>query len=184
MKSTPEIRYSDYLTYLTSDKGKQRAYYRYASTDMGSLLKKYTTLIERLNEYRSVYIRSRRRDYGRLEYFSTEENLADIDDFVHTSKCRCSEAKVVDIIGMFDGKHYDNAVSTYDYGFIYELNATVKPDDWERDLYKICGSGIHYFEYPILALLYRLRTHDLDFMKQLDDDFKNTYLTEELNKKG
>lgn len=180
LKSTPTLRYS---VYLTAIRNEYVDYYRYASTDLVRLWTKYTTLAETFINLRSIF-----SDLGRrrnLVYNSAKQNLEDIHGFVHVTKCRCSEAKVVDIIGMFDGKHYDNAISTFDHGFVYELNSTVKPDDWGSDIRRICGPGIHYFEYPILVLLYRLQSDldfALDFMEQLNDDFKNTYLTEELNK--
>lgn len=182
LKSTPEIRYSDFLTPIKSEYAD---YNRFASTDLVSLLTEFTTVVERFNVLKTLYQQLRYRK--KPEYFSTKQNLDDIANFVHVTKCRCSEAKVVDIIGMFDGKHYDNAVSTFDTGFIYKPNSTVKPDDWGHDLRRICGHGIHYFESPILALLYRLQQDREDvpnFMKKLNDDFKNTYLTEELNKMG
>lgn len=185
LKSTPTLRYSDYLN---SIKNEYVAYYRYANTDLVSLLAKFTTLVEEFNLKRMFVVF--KTIYGQLghhkktEYISVKQNLEDIDNFVHVTKCRCSEAKVIDIIGMLDGKHYSDAISTFNTSFIYKPNATVKPDDWGHDLRRICGHGIHYFEYPILALLYRLqqdREDALDFMEGLNDDFKNAYLTEELN---
>lgn len=176
LKSTPKMRYNDFL----SANGLEYAdYYRYVNTDRLSLLTKYISLVEKMDYYASFY------NSRQIELISSKQNLADIDNFVHSSKCRCSEAKVVDIIGMFDGVHYNNAISDFKHDFEYVVGSTVKPDEWDHDWLKICGRGIHFFKHPILALLYKLPADfkaAKNFMGRLDDDFKNTYMTEELNK--
>ena len=61
-------------------------------------------------------------------------------------KCRCSEAKVLEIYNL-DGAvakerkcyaHYDNS-------FIYEIGKTVKADDFDEDRWNECSRGIHFF---------------------------------------
>lgn len=184
LRTTPKLRYSNSCDIHTPVKDAE-SYYRYATTDQLSLFTKFTMLVEKFNYFVSFY------DHGTLDYvdrigfYSTRQTLADIHSFLHTSKCRCSEAKVVDIIGLFDGEHYNNAISDFDNEFVYTIGSTVKPPLWNPAPFDICGGGIHYFEYPIFAILYSLERNPgniSNIVKKLNDDFKNTYLTEELNK--
>lgn len=182
LRTTPKLRYSDLSNAHTPLK-EFEDYYRYAATDPLSLFAKFTMLAEKFIYFVSFY-RSLDCD-EEIGRNSAKQNLADIHEFIHTSKCRCSEAKVVDIIGLFDGEHYNNAVSDFDNEFIYTVGSTVKPHLWNPDPFDICGGGIHYFEYPIFAILYNLDRNLRDVsnnVKKLNADFKNTYLTEELNK--
>jgi hypothetical protein len=110
---------------------------------------------------------------------------ARVFEYVHSVKCRCNIAKVVDIVGIFNGMHYRRARSLYDPDFIYELYGTVQCDDFTRyNHMAVCAAGIHYFEYPVFAMLYMLVE-----MKELlatvrggdIDASVAEYLTEELN---
>lgn len=175
MTSTPKERYSDFSK---ADKKEYENYYRYAATDLPTLLSEYMTLLDQ------VYYFSfdNPDEIRRLSYSQKRE---DIDNFVHASKCRCSITKVVDIIGMYSGEHYPSAVSDYDNAFEYIVGSTVIPATWELNIFSICGGGIHYFKYPILAVLYKLPAHSKAaryVMGSLSDDFKNRYMTEKLNK--
>ena len=62
-------------------------------------------------------------------------------------KCRCSEAKVLDIQNL-DGTSADNvtvAYSTYDSSFAYRVGETVWVDNFDEDRKNECAPGIHFF---------------------------------------
>jgi hypothetical protein len=60
-------------------------------------------------------------------------------------KCRAERAEVVAI---FDsaGNPVDDAVSTWDSGFVYRVGATVEPTKpFDTDMWNECSSGIHFY---------------------------------------
>ena len=62
-------------------------------------------------------------------------------------KCRCSEAKVLDIQNL-DGTSADDvtvAYSTYDNNFAYRVGETVCVDNFDEDRKNECAPGIHFF---------------------------------------
>ena len=62
-------------------------------------------------------------------------------------KCRCSEAKVLDIQNL-DGTSADNvtvAYSTHDSNFAYRVGETVWVDNFDEDRKNECAPGIHFF---------------------------------------
>lgn len=62
-------------------------------------------------------------------------------------KCRCDEAKVLDIQSL-DGKSLPEgtiAHSKYDYSFTYEIGKTVKVNDFDDNRWNECSAGIHFF---------------------------------------
>lgn len=62
-------------------------------------------------------------------------------------KCRCSEAKVLDIQNL-DGTSADDvtvAYSTYDSNFEYRVGKTVRVDNFDEDRKNECAPGIHFF---------------------------------------
>ena len=62
-------------------------------------------------------------------------------------KCRCSEAKVLDIQNL-DGTSADDvtvAYSTHDSNFAYRVGETVRVDDFDEDRKNECAPGIHFF---------------------------------------
>ena len=63
-----------------------------------------------------------------------------------TRKCRCSEAKVLEIYNL-DGAVSEErkCYSSYDNSFIYEVGKTVKIDDFDEDRWSECSQGIHFF---------------------------------------
>ena len=63
-----------------------------------------------------------------------------------TRKCRCSEAKVLEIYN-FDGAvaKERECYSRYDNSFIYEVGKIVKVDDFDEDRWNECSQGIHFF---------------------------------------
>ena len=62
-------------------------------------------------------------------------------------KCRCNEAKVLDIQN-FDGTSADDVIeaySQYDENFVYRVGETVRVDDFDDDRRNECAAGIHFF---------------------------------------
>lgn len=61
-------------------------------------------------------------------------------------KCRCSEAKVVDILD-YDGNSNaaDSVESIRDPEFVYKIGETVKVDNFCGDRWNECSEGIHFF---------------------------------------
>ena len=109
-----------------------------------------------------------------------------LSEFVHASKCRCSEARVVDIIGIFTGISYTRATSTFDPYFVYELGKTVSCEDFNTySRMEVCAPGIHYFKYPVFAILYMVEGTEFftDAVRdgKIDSRVSEKYLTEELN---
>lgn len=106
-------------------------------------------------------------------------------EYVHSVKCRCSEAKVIDIVGIFNGMHYAYATSSFASDFMYRLHETVYcPDFNTYSPMAVCAPGIHYFEYPAFAMLYLLEGGDFTVAARegkIDSRLYTTYLTEELN---
>jgi len=60
-----------------------------------------------------------------------------------TRKCRCSEAKVLEIIK--DKKKLKEIASSYDPKFIYKVGKIVKVKDYDKDRWNECTTGIHFF---------------------------------------
>ena len=60
-------------------------------------------------------------------------------------KCRCSKAKVLSITSLDGTEQYDEAYSTFDNEFIYEVGKTVEPDSFDEDRFDECSNGIHFF---------------------------------------
>ena len=108
---------------------------------------------------------------------------ARVFEYVHSVKCRCNIAKVVDIVGIFNGMHYRHARSLYDQYFTYELYGLAQCDDFTRcNHMAVCAAGIHYFEYPVFAILYMLIEMKELLLSTGDIDASVAeYLTEELN---
>jgi uncharacterized protein YjbI with pentapeptide repeats len=70
-----------------------------------------------------------------------------------TRKCRCSKAKVLSIAG--DNEENFNIVhSDYDYDFIYKVGETVEVTDFDKDRWKECSTGIHFFLTKQEAIAY------------------------------
>ena len=62
-------------------------------------------------------------------------------------KCRCSEAKVLDIQNL-DGTSVNDvtvAYSTHDSNFAYRVGETVRVDNFDEDRRNECAPGIHFF---------------------------------------
>lgn len=67
------------------------------------------------------------------------------------TKCRCSEAIVVDIqridrIGnLIENQHLMSGFSIFDPNFVYEVGKTVKVDNFDKNRFHECSRGIHFF---------------------------------------
>lgn len=67
------------------------------------------------------------------------------------TKCRCSEAIVVDIqridrIGnLIENQHLMSGFSIFDPNFVYEVGKTVKVDNFDKNIFHECSRGIHFF---------------------------------------
>ena len=62
-------------------------------------------------------------------------------------KCRCNEAKVLDIQNL-DGTSADDATEAYsqhDANFAYRVGETVRVDNFDEDRRNECAPGIHFF---------------------------------------
>ena len=62
-----------------------------------------------------------------------------------TRKCRCSEAKVLEIASLDGTKQYEEAYSVYDKSFVYRVGETVEVEDFDEDRWNECSTGIHFF---------------------------------------
>lgn len=54
-------------------------------------------------------------------------------------KCRCSEAKVLEVIGEEEG------ISKKDASFVYRVGETLTIADFDEDRWNECSTGIHFF---------------------------------------
>lgn len=71
-------------------------------------------------------------------------------------KCRCSEAKVLEIQNL-DGSDskLKSVPSDRDSSFIYTIGEIVKVDDFDENRWNECSTGIHFFISREAAVLYK-----------------------------
>ena len=63
-----------------------------------------------------------------------------------TRKCRCSKAKVIAIYNLEGTEAGETTChSDYDHSFIYEVGKTVEVTDFNKDRWRECAAGIHFF---------------------------------------
>lgn len=63
-----------------------------------------------------------------------------------TRKCRCSKAKVLDIVTVGENPmHIDCALSHWDSTFMYLVGKTVEPRSFDPNRWKECAPGIHFY---------------------------------------
>ena len=62
-----------------------------------------------------------------------------------TRKCRCSEAEVISIESLDGTKQYQEAVSSYDNSFVYNVGEVVKVGNFDENRWEECSAGIHFF---------------------------------------
>src|SRR5574344_31191 len=72
-----------------------------------------------------------------------------------TIKCRCSKAKVLDILNT-ETRHHVKSVENHTQGFTckYEVGKIVKPDSFDPRWWNECSHGIHFFLRKEQALNY------------------------------
>ena len=71
-----------------------------------------------------------------------------------TLKCRCSEARVLDIEDIKTGLKVQAVNSSYDYQFIYRLGEIVTVEDFDENRWNECSTGIHFFITRDEAVMY------------------------------
>ena len=62
-----------------------------------------------------------------------------------TLKCRCSEARVLDIEDIKTGLKVQAVNSNYNPEFIYRVGEIVKVEDFDDNRWNECSTGIHFF---------------------------------------
>lgn len=60
-------------------------------------------------------------------------------------KCRCDKAEVIDITSIDGTKKYKEAVSNYDKTFTYRTGEKIHIENFCKDRWSECSSGIHFF---------------------------------------
>jgi len=72
-----------------------------------------------------------------------------------TLKCRCSEAKVLEIQNL-DGTKSDieSVASGYDADFIYKVGEISRVDNFDENRWEECSTGIHFFISREMAVKY------------------------------
>ena len=170
LKSTPENRYTE------ENLDRLRAEWQL------SVMSPY---IEAALRESSAYFEDKDEDPLTIYDRFLNEYTSGLTEFVHASKCRCSKAKVVDIVGIFNGMHYTHATSMFSPDFRYTLHGTMYcPDFGTYSIMEVCAPGIHYFEYPVFAILYMLEGGDFIVAVRdgkIDSRVVESYLTVELN---
>ena len=72
-----------------------------------------------------------------------------------TLKCRCNEARVLDIEDIKTGLKVQAVNSSYDYQFIYKVGEIVTVENFDDDRWRECAPGIHFFMNKENALNYQ-----------------------------
>ena len=62
-----------------------------------------------------------------------------------TKKCRCSKAKVLEIIDLETGEKIDEVVNANYALCTYTVGEMVFPDSFDDDRWNECSNGIHFF---------------------------------------
>ena len=73
------------------------------------------------------------------------EKRKEVCDVLH-AKFRCNRVKVISIINPITNEDMDKDRSIYDENFIYKTGKIVNCPDFNKNINKICGRGIHYFK--------------------------------------
>ena len=61
-----------------------------------------------------------------------------------TRKCRCSKAKVLEILTL-SGESKSEAISRHDKDFVYRVGEIVEVKDFDENRWNECSTGIHFF---------------------------------------
>ena len=149
--SNADLRYAD-----LSNADLRYAYLRYADLSNADLRYAYLRYAD-LSNAENVYIPINCPEKGSFIGFkkaltNEEEVIVELlitEDAKRSSatsrKCRCSKAKVLSITSLDEIEQYNEAYSSYDNDFIYELGKTVEPDSFDEDRFDECSNGIHFF---------------------------------------
>ena len=60
-------------------------------------------------------------------------------------KCRASKAEVLDITSIDKKEHFQEVISSYDKNFVYKVGKTVEVENFDRNRWNECSTGIHHF---------------------------------------
>lgn len=60
-------------------------------------------------------------------------------------KCRCSKAKVLEIVDGYTGEQREYARSDWDSNFVYEVGKISEVKNFDTDRWNECAPGIHFF---------------------------------------
>lgn len=137
------------------------AYIKYRRNSDKALFEEY---LEKLRKVKFVWAKHKVNPYYyenpiHKSYCKTvEDDFLIVVRFIHASKCRASQAKVIDIIGLMDNEHHTHAKSMFDEDFVYTVGGEVFPSSYmfNSNEFDICGDGIHYFESATLAVLFAI----------------------------
>ena len=62
-----------------------------------------------------------------------------------TNKCRCDKAKVLEIIDLTTNEHLDKIINEEYAKCVYRVGKMVYPDKFDKNRWKECSHGIHFF---------------------------------------
>lgn len=62
-----------------------------------------------------------------------------------TNKCRCDKAKVLEIIDLTTKEHLDEIINEEYTKCVYKVGEMVYPDKFDKERWKECSHGIHFF---------------------------------------
>lgn len=69
-------------------------------------------------------------------------------------KCRCSKAKVLEIVDGYTGEQRKRARSDWNSNFVYEVDKILEVKNFDTDRWNECAPGIHFFITKEEALKY------------------------------
>lgn len=69
-------------------------------------------------------------------------------------KCRASKATVLEIVSIDKRQFLEKIASDYDASFIYKVGETVEVENFDKDRWNECSTGIHFFMTREEAILY------------------------------
>ena len=62
-----------------------------------------------------------------------------------TRKCRANKVKVLEILSIDKKENFERAISKQDSDFEYIVGETIEINDFDKDRWNECSSGIHFF---------------------------------------
>ena len=103
--------------------------------------------------YKKAKLSTAVNDYCLVKLFIPEDALR---SSATNMKCRASKAQVLDITDFSETKHYQRAMSSYEYEFIYNVGETIEITDFDKNRWNTCAAGIHHFLSKQEAIDYQL----------------------------